>query len=72
MSNILFHICGKNAFIFLVWQQNFNFITHFHKDHEQEIFLFDLTGHFCQKCGIKKINIVIYYLPPLTNYLPLV
>ena len=24
------------AFIFLLWQQNFNFITHFHKDHEQE------------------------------------
>ena len=26
------------AFIFLLCQQNFNLITHFHKDHEQENF----------------------------------
>jgi len=33
------HCChGKTGliFIFLLWQQHFLFIGHFHKDHEQE------------------------------------
>ena len=37
------HCCGSKiglAFIFLLWQQNFNFITHFQKDHEQKFFYF--------------------------------
>jgi len=33
------HCCCRKSgliFIFLLWQQHFLFITHFHKDHKQE------------------------------------
>ena len=61
------HCCGGKiglAFIFLLWKQNFNFITHFYKDHEQGIFILS-NWSVLPKMWAKKFNIVIYHIPPL-------